>query len=166
MSFRSLSYWEQFSHGNTLTQWMSRWNCSMHRYVPVWIWGAWWCHQMETLSALLALCEGNPLITGGFTLKRPVMHSLMFSLICTSTNVWANKWNAGELRRHQDPYDVTVMGQLQEKIKTIFPGIGITIIKKRQSYDCLFFIMVILYLERWFLHWNRALGVCEPVSTR
>ena len=23
-------------------------------------------HDMETLSALLALCEGNPLVTGGF----------------------------------------------------------------------------------------------------
>ena len=27
---------------------------------------SWWRHGMETLSALLALCEGNPLVTGGF----------------------------------------------------------------------------------------------------
>ena len=27
---------------------------------------SWWCHDMETYSALLALCEGNPLITHGF----------------------------------------------------------------------------------------------------
>ena len=27
----------------------------------------WWRHQMETISALLALCEGNPPVTGGFT---------------------------------------------------------------------------------------------------
>ena len=33
----------------------------------------WWRHQMETFSALLALCEGNPLVTGGF--QRPVMRS-------------------------------------------------------------------------------------------
>ena len=26
----------------------------------------WWRHQMETFSALLALCEGNPPVTGGF----------------------------------------------------------------------------------------------------
>ena len=25
-----------------------------------------WCHGMEMLSALLALCEGNPQVTGGF----------------------------------------------------------------------------------------------------
>ena len=28
--------------------------------------GAWCHHQMETFSASLALCEGNPLVTGGF----------------------------------------------------------------------------------------------------
>ena len=25
-----------------------------------------WCHEMETLSILLSLCEENPLVTGGF----------------------------------------------------------------------------------------------------
>ena len=27
-------------------------------------------HQMETISALLALCEGNPPVTGGFPSQR------------------------------------------------------------------------------------------------
>ena len=27
---------------------------------------AWWKHAMETLSTLLVLCEGNPLVTSGF----------------------------------------------------------------------------------------------------
>ena len=36
---------------------------------------AWWRHQMETLSVLLALCEGNPPVTGGFPSHRPVTHS-------------------------------------------------------------------------------------------
>ena len=35
----------------------------------------WWCHQMKTLSALLALCEGNPPVTGGFPSQRPVTRS-------------------------------------------------------------------------------------------
>ena len=35
--------------------------------------------------------------------------ALMFSLICAWTNVWANKWDAGDLRRHHTHYDVTVM---------------------------------------------------------
>ena len=32
----------------------------------------WWRHQMETISALLALCEGNPMVTDGFPSKRPL----------------------------------------------------------------------------------------------
>ena len=33
---------------------------------------SWWCHQMKTFSALLALCERNPPVTGGFPSPRPV----------------------------------------------------------------------------------------------
>ena len=33
---------------------------------------AWWCHQMETFSALLALCAGNSPVTGEFPSQRPV----------------------------------------------------------------------------------------------
>ena len=32
----------------------------------------WWYHQMETFSVLLALCEGNTAVTGGFPSQRPV----------------------------------------------------------------------------------------------
>ena len=32
----------------------------------------WWHHQMESFSALLALCEGNSLVTGEFPTQRPV----------------------------------------------------------------------------------------------
>ena len=35
--------------------------------------------------------------------------ALMFSLICSWTNGWINKWSTGDLRRHQAHYDVTVM---------------------------------------------------------
>ena len=35
--------------------------------------------------------------------------ALMFSLICAWTNSWANKRDAGDLRRHRAHYDVTVM---------------------------------------------------------
>ena len=33
---------------------------------------AWWRHQMETFTALLALCEVIPPVTGGFPSQRPV----------------------------------------------------------------------------------------------
>ena len=35
----------------------------------------WWHHQMETLSALLALSKGNPTVTGGLPSQRPVTWS-------------------------------------------------------------------------------------------
>ena len=61
---------------------------------------SWWRHWMEKFSALLALCEGNQPVTGGFPSQRTVTQSLMISLICFWINVWANNWDAG---------DVTVM---------------------------------------------------------
>ena len=35
----------------------------------------WWRHQMETFSALLAICAGNSPLTGEFPAQRPVMRS-------------------------------------------------------------------------------------------
>ena len=32
----------------------------------------WWRHQMETFTALLALCAGNSLVPGEFPAQRPV----------------------------------------------------------------------------------------------
>ena len=36
---------------------------------------AWWCHQMETFSALLAICAGNSPVPGEFHAQRPVARS-------------------------------------------------------------------------------------------
>ena len=36
---------------------------------------SWWRHQMETFSALPAICVGNPSVIGEFTTQRPVMWS-------------------------------------------------------------------------------------------
>ena len=43
---------------------------------------SWWCHQMETFSMLLALCEGNPLVTSGFPSQRTVTWSFVFFDLC------------------------------------------------------------------------------------
>ena len=37
----------------------------------------WWSHEMTTFSALLALCEGNPPVTGGFPSQGPVTGSFV-----------------------------------------------------------------------------------------
>ena len=68
---------------------------------------AWWRHQMKTLSALLALCEGNSQVTGEF--PGQWRGALMISLISASINGWVNHREAGDLRSHHALYDVTVM---------------------------------------------------------
>ena len=77
-----------------------------------WVLGVtWWRHQMETYSALLALCAGNSSVTGDSPHKGQWRRALMFSLICGWKNGWVNNRNAGNLRRHRDHCDVIVMGK-------------------------------------------------------
>ena len=59
---------------------------------------------METFSLLLALCAGNSPVTGEFPTQRPVTRS--FGVFFDPR--WANKGDAGELRRQRAHYDVTV----------------------------------------------------------
>ena len=66
----------------------------------------WWHHQMETFSALLAVCAGNSPVIGEFPAQRP---ALMFSLICVWINGWVNNHEAGHLKRYRAHYDVIVM---------------------------------------------------------
>ena len=63
-------------------------------------------HQMEALSALLALCARN-LVNSPH--KGLWLGAFMFSLICAWINDWVNNQGAGDLRLHQTYYDVTVM---------------------------------------------------------
>ena len=64
---------------------------------------------METFSVLLALCEGNHRSPVHSPHKSQWRWVLMFSLICSWINVWANHNDAGDLRRHRTHYDVTIM---------------------------------------------------------
>ena len=75
-----------------------------------WFPSPWWRHQMETFSALLALCEGKPPADSPH--KGQWRRAWMFSFICAWTNAWANNWDAGDLRRHCAHCDVTVMNFL------------------------------------------------------
>ena len=53
----------------------------------------WWCHQMETFSALLALCAGNSPATGEFPTKRPVMRSFdVFFDLCLNKRLSKQSW--------------------------------------------------------------------------
>ena len=73
------------------------------------IWLSWWRHQMETFSALLALCAGNSPVPETSPHKGQWRGSLMLPLICAWINDRVNNREAGDLRRHRGHYDVNVM---------------------------------------------------------
>ena len=54
----------------------------------------WWRHQMETFSALLAICAGNSPVPGEFPTQRPVTRSfdVYFDL---RPNKWLSKQSWG-----------------------------------------------------------------------
>ena len=70
---------------------------------------SWWRHQMDTFSALLTLCAGNSPVPVISPHKGQWRGALMFTLICARINDWVNNREAGDLRRHLDHYDVSVM---------------------------------------------------------
>ena len=72
-------------------------------------WPSWWRHQMETFSALLALCAGNSPLTGEFPSQRAVTRSFDVFFDLPWINSWVNQREAGDLRRHRAHYIVTVM---------------------------------------------------------
>ena len=59
---------------------------------------SWWRHQIETFSALLALCAGNYQSPLDSPHKGQWRGALMFSLICAWTNGWANNRDAVTLK--------------------------------------------------------------------
>ena len=73
---------------------------------------SWWRHQMETFSALLALCAGNSPVPLNSPHKGQWRRALMFSLICAWINDWVSNREAGDLRRHCGHYDVNVIFQV------------------------------------------------------
>ena len=70
---------------------------------------SWWRHQMETFSALLAICAGNSSVPVNSLHKGQWRGALMFSLICVWINGWVNNHEAGDLRRYHVYYNVIVM---------------------------------------------------------
>ena len=69
----------------------------------------WWRHQMETFSALLALCAGNSPVPVNSPHKGQWRGALIVSLIDAWINDWVNNREAGDLRRQRGHYDVIVM---------------------------------------------------------
>ena len=87
----------QLSCGNTCQKWHLLDTTTQELY---WWWHvtyipqeAWWRHQMETLSALLALCGGNSSVTGEFPSQRPVTRSFaVFFHLCPNKRLSKQSW--------------------------------------------------------------------------
>ena len=60
----------------------------------------WWRHQMETFSALLALCAGNSPVTGEFPAQRPVTRSFDIVFDLCLNNGLSKQW------RYAGSYDI------------------------------------------------------------
>ena len=85
---------------------------SPHYFVaPSMKWGivAWWRHQMEAFSALLAICAGNSPVPVNSPHRGQWRGALMSPLICTWINSSVNNREASVLRRNRAHYDVNVM---------------------------------------------------------
>ena len=52
----------------------------------------WWRHQMETFSALLALCAGISPVTGEFPAQRPVTQSFDVFHLCLNKQLSKQSW--------------------------------------------------------------------------
>ena len=74
-----------------------------------WYVKTWWRHQIETFSALLAICAGNSPVPGEFLAQRPVTRSFDVFFDLRVINAWVNTGEAGDLRRYRAHYDVSVM---------------------------------------------------------
>ena len=109
--------------GSTLVQLMSCWRqASLFVGWSSWVRCCgipWWRHQMETFSALLAICAANSPHKGQWR------GSLMFSLMCAWINGWVNNGEATDLRHHRAHYDVIVMIS-REMLTISVPGVNIT----------------------------------------
>ena len=122
----------------------------------------WWRHAMETVYALLTLCDGNPPITGGFPHKgsaTPLTRALIFSLMLAWTNGWINRRVAGELRRHGTHCNVIV---IQPNPPFIYPyGVGTACPIIQCTWLCC--VLFCGGVTSWFLNWWTHIMINLPI---
>ena len=108
-----MMYWQTctFKCGTYKDRWgIKCGNIDLVMYCTIWLcseFSSWWRHQMETFSALLAICVHRSPMNSSHKGQWP--RALMFSLICAQISGWVNNRQAVDLRRHRAHYDVTVM---------------------------------------------------------
>ena len=108
----------QFTDGHMLA-----WLLLIARRSP---WYAWWRHQMETFSALLAICEWNSPVTGEFPSQRPVTRSfdVFFDLrqnkrLSRQSRGWCFETQSRSLWRHCNEDAILPVQGFPHKDKTV-----------------------------------------------
>ena len=98
---------KDFTHNNTVK---CRYNTT--RVITILHMAPWWRHQMETFSALLALCAGNSPVTGEYPTQRPVTRSFYVFLdlrvdkrLSKQSWAWWFETQSSSLWRHCNDYD-------------------------------------------------------------
>ena len=110
---------------------------------------AWWRHQMETFSALLALCVGNSPVTGESPHKGQWRGALMFSLICSWINTWVHNREAGDVRRHRAHYDVSVIVRPSGLVRELWAFISVPVfIRAPFCWLCVWWRTTLLCLNK------------------
>ena len=64
----------------------------------------WWCHPMETFSALLAICAGNSPVTGEFPTQKPVFEMRLNKQLSKQSWGWWYGTPSCPLWRHCDVF--------------------------------------------------------------
>ena len=114
---------------------------------------AWLRHQMETFSALRALCARNSPVPGLFPAPRPVTRSFDVFFICAWMNGWVNNRDAGDLRRHRTHYDVTLIWKcLLSDVSDIQNEIIFTQAKALINVLCQ--MSAIFFRTKCIIHWH------------
>ena len=73
---------------------------------------SWWRHQMETFSALLAICVRNSPVIGEFPSQMPVTRSFDVFLDLRQNKRFRKQWWGCWFESHRAHYDVTVMSHV------------------------------------------------------
>ena len=92
-----------YRHIEAWTKWPQL--CKRHIRMCILQWKllhSWWRHQVETFSALLALCAGNSPVTGEFPYNSQWRGTLIFFYLRLNKRL-------RDLRRYRAHYDVVVM---------------------------------------------------------
>ena len=127
-----------------------------HDYPYYWFM-SWWRHQMETLSALLAICAGNsshPKASHG---------ALMFSLICAWINGWVSNGEASDLIRHHAHYDVPVISHPksnQDRVKVTNLNKMAKIQYLELCKENLHTTHLLITMCKWEMEWVRLVLYC------